>query len=75
MYLESFVRVIAGKETATRPSQHWAFADGRCGAVSMAGRPIGYVGEMNPAAVSSFQVGVPVSGFEIRLAPIYERLK
>ena len=75
MFLESFVRVFAGKEAGTRPSQHWAFADGRCGAAFLDGKSIGYVGELKPEVVSAFQVGVPVSGFELRLAPIYERLK
>jgi len=74
-YLESFVRLMSGKEAATQPSQHWAFASGRCGAVSLGGVSIGHVGELTPESVVSFQLGVPVSGFEIRLSPIYERLK
>jgi phenylalanyl-tRNA synthetase beta chain len=74
-YLESLVRLMSGKEAATQPSQHWAFASGRCGAVSLGGVSIGHVGELTPESVVSFQLGVPVSGFEIRLSPIYERLK
>jgi phenylalanyl-tRNA synthetase beta chain len=75
MHLESFVRLMTGKDAATRTSTHWAFASGRCAAVSLGGAPIGNVGEVKPEAVSSFQLGVPVSGFELRLAPLFERLK
>lgn len=75
MFLQSFVRLMAEREATTRPSTHWAFAPGRCGSVLLGGTPIGHVGELTPEAISSFQVGVPVSGFELRLNPIYERLK
>ena len=74
MYLESFVRLMAGREAATRPSLHWAFAPGRCGVASLGGTPIGHVGEIAPEAISAFHMGVPVSGFEMRLRRIYERL-
>ncbi len=75
MHLESLVRLMAGREAATRPSTHWAFALGRCAAVHLGGAAIGHVGEVAPEAVSSFQVGVPVSGFELRLGPIFEQLE
>jgi phenylalanyl-tRNA synthetase beta chain len=75
MHLESFARLTAGREAVTRPAAHWAFATGRCAAVSLGGAPIGHVGELKPEAVSSFQLGVPVSGFELRLHPIFERLR
>jgi phenylalanyl-tRNA synthetase beta chain len=75
MHLESFVRLMTGRETVTRPSLHWAFAPGRCGAVSLGGTPIGHVGEVTPEAISSFQLGVPVSGFELRLPHVFELIK
>jgi phenylalanyl-tRNA synthetase beta chain len=75
MYLESLVKVMAGKDATTRPSGHWAFASGRCAAVNFAEVSIGHVGEVKPEAVASFNLGVPVSGFELKLAPIFERLK
>jgi len=75
MHLESLVRLMAGKDAATRPSMHWAFASGRCATVYLGGAPIGFVGEVKPEAVSSFNIGVPVSGFELRLGPIFERLE
>ena len=75
MHVQSLVRLMAGRDVSTRPSLHWAFASGRCAAVHLDGAPIGYVGEVIPEAVSSFNIGVPVSGFEVRLGPIFERLK
>lgn len=75
MHLESFVRLIAGMEATTAPSIHWAFASGRCAAASLGEAVIGHVGEVKPEAVSAFQLGVPVSGFELSLSPLFERLK
>ncbi|MDG6898360.1 MAG: phenylalanine--tRNA ligase subunit beta, partial [Nitrososphaerota archaeon] len=74
MHLESVVRLMAGREAATRPSTHWAFAPGRCAAAQIGGAAIGHVGEVTPEAVSAFQIGVPVSGFELRLGPVFEQL-
>jgi phenylalanyl-tRNA synthetase beta chain len=75
MHLESFFRLMAGREAATRTSPHWAFAPGRSAAVSLGGRLLGHAGEVRPEAVSSFQVGVPVAGFEVDVSSLYERLK
>lgn len=75
MHLESVVGLIVGREASTRPATHWAFATGRCAAASIGGPTIGHVGEVKPEAVSSFQLGVPVSGFELRLPPIFKRPK
>jgi phenylalanyl-tRNA synthetase beta chain len=75
MHLEALVRLMLGKEATTRPSTHWAFSAGRCAAVHLGSAPIGFVGEVKPEAVSSFNIGVPVAGFELQLGPVFERLK
>jgi len=75
MHLESFFRLMARREAVTRPSSHWAFAPGRSASVSLGGRLLGHVGEVKPETISSFQVGVPVSGFELEISSLYERLK
>ena len=75
MFLESVVRVLSGKEASASPSSHWAFAEGRCAAIKVGKSDIGAVGEMKPEAIDAFGVGVPVSGFEIDLSELFERLK
>jgi phenylalanyl-tRNA synthetase beta chain len=75
MYLESALRVLAGKETTEKAGEHWAFAPGRCAAVDVDGMAIGYVGELRPESIESFGLGVPVSGFEVDLSRMFERLK
>jgi len=75
MFLESFHRISSGTEADTEPGQHWAFTDGRCGRVSAKGASLGHVGEIKPGAIDAFGLGVPVSGFEIDLSALHERLK
>ena len=75
MYLESACRVLAGKETVATESLHWAFTPGRCAAIRIDGTEIGHVGELEPALIDSFGLGVPVAGFEIDLSNFYKLLK
>jgi phenylalanyl-tRNA synthetase beta chain len=72
MYLESVCRTLAGKELVAEESQHWAFAAGRCAAVSTAGQPLGHVGELKPEAIDAFGLKVPVSGFELDLSALHK---
>jgi phenylalanyl-tRNA synthetase beta chain len=75
MYLESFCRIFMGKEAATEPDQHWAFAAGRCAGARVGGTNLGHVGEVKPAAIDAFGLGVPVAGFEVDLTALHELLK
>ena len=75
MYLESLMRLVTGNEIATRQDEHWAFANGRCAAVSAGEVRLGYVGEVPPETIVAFGLGVPLSGFEIDLTKLYELLK
>jgi phenylalanyl-tRNA synthetase beta subunit len=75
MFLESFYRISSGTEAITEPGQHWAFTDGRCGRVTAKGASLGHVGEVKPGAIDAFGLGVPVSGFEIDISALHERLK
>jgi phenylalanyl-tRNA synthetase beta chain len=75
MYLESFCRIISGTEATTEADQHWAFITGRCARVTVRGASLGHVGEVKPEAIDAFGLGVPVSGFEINLSALHERLK
>jgi phenylalanyl-tRNA synthetase beta chain len=75
MHLEAAIRTLAGKEVATRPGRHWAFAEGRSAQVLSGERGLGYVGEVKPEALAAFGLKVPVSGFEINLSSLHELLK
>jgi phenylalanyl-tRNA synthetase beta chain len=75
MYLESLCWTIAAEEAITREGQHWAFVPGRCATVWIHDSNLGEVGEVKPEAIEAFGLAVPVSGFEIDLSSIFERLK
>ena len=75
MYLETFCRIISGTEATTEADEHWAFATGRCARVTVRGASLGHVGEVKPEPIDAFGLGVPVSGFEIDLSVLHERLK
>jgi phenylalanyl-tRNA synthetase beta chain len=75
MYLESACRTIVGKEATTPEETHWAFASGRCAAVSLGDAQLGHVGEVKPESIEAFGLGVPVSGFEVNLTQLFELLK
>ena len=75
MFLESLCRIVAGTEATTEPYQHWAFATGRCARVTAMDATLGHVGELKPEAIDAFGLGVPVSGFEINISALHERLK
>ncbi|HKT21202.1 MAG TPA: phenylalanine--tRNA ligase subunit beta [Nitrososphaerales archaeon] len=75
MYLESLCLTIGGVNVIARAGEHWAFSPGRCASVGAGESTFGYVGELRPDAVAAFGLGVPVSGFELDLSLLYERLK
>ena len=75
MYLESACRILSGEEATAKGAEHWAFSPGRSAAVWVEGTKLGHVGELRPEAIDSFGLGVPVSGFEVDLSSLFERLK
>lgn len=70
MYLEAFCASF-GAEVVTKASPHWAFTEGRSASVRIGAKAVGWVGEVKPEAISSFGVGVPISGFEVDLRPVF----
>ena len=75
MFLEAACRTLSGKSAATTASDHWAFSPGRTASIQLGRRPLGYVGEVKPESLDAFGIRVPVSGFEIDLSGLFERLK
>jgi phenylalanyl-tRNA synthetase beta chain len=70
MYLEALVREKFGGVLTTTKGSHWAFADGRCAEIILDMKKVGYIGELDPSAVASFGLDVPVAGFEIDLSSL-----
>ncbi len=68
MYLEAYYRTLLGEGVRTTAANHWAFEDGRCASVSVAGKQVGYAGEIKASSISSFGINVPISGFEVDLS-------
>jgi phenylalanyl-tRNA synthetase beta chain len=75
MYLEAACRILTGKEATAKSAEHWAFSPGRSASVELDDKRLGYVGEMKPESLDAFGVKVPVSGFEIDVSGLFERLK
>ncbi|MDG6909229.1 MAG: phenylalanine--tRNA ligase subunit beta [Nitrososphaerota archaeon] len=73
MYLESVCRILSGREAKAVEGRHWAFAQGRSASVMVDSAEIGCVGELEPAAIDAFGLGVPVAGFEVDLSALFGR--
>jgi phenylalanyl-tRNA synthetase beta chain len=75
MHLESFVRLMTGREVVTNQSSHWAFTEGRSAAVYVGKERVGIVGEVKPEVLEAFGLNLPVSGFEMGLSLLHKQLK
>ncbi|RME26935.1 MAG: phenylalanine--tRNA ligase subunit beta [Deltaproteobacteria bacterium] len=53
---------------------HPSFLPGRCAELVLGGRVLGRIGELHPQVLSSWQIEVPASGFEINLTALQAHL-
>jgi len=51
---------------------HTSFIQGRVGRVSIKGRNIAYIGEINPQVLTNWELEMPVTSFELNLTELYE---
>ena len=49
-----------------------SFIPGRVGRVSVNGKKVAYIGEINPIVLDNWEIDMPVSGFELNLTDIFE---
>lgn len=63
-----------GLKYEMKPKSHPSFIHGRCAAVFAAGKDIGLIGEMHPAALNAWGLEKPVAAFEIGLDEVYSLL-
>ncbi len=55
------------------PVQHQTFIDGRAGTIVVDGRPIGVIGEVSPAVLEAWGVGMPCAVFDLALNALLSR--
>ena len=57
-----------------KETEHNSFIPGRVGRISVKGKELAYVGELNPKVLSNFGLQMPVSAFELNLSELYQLL-
>ena len=62
--LKTGFKITIETKTITHPS----FTNGRCASVTVNGKSIGVIGEINSKIIEDFKIRVPVVGFEISLS-------
>ena len=55
-----------------KDASHPSFIPGRTARVSVDGVNVAYIGELHPQVISNFDIGVPVSAFELNLSDLFE---
>ena len=53
-----------------REAQNPSYIAGRCAQIIVAGKPVGFAGELHPQVLTNWKIEVPVSGFEIDVGAI-----
>jgi phenylalanyl-tRNA synthetase beta chain len=56
-----------GVQFQITPTSHASFIEGRAGAITVAGEPVGVVGEVNPFVLEMWKLENPVAAFEVNV--------
>lgn len=62
-------------EHSIESCEHNSFISGRCARVSVNGKGVAYIGEINPEVLSNFELENPVACFELNLSELLELVK
>jgi len=54
--------------------EHDSFISGRVARVSVKGKKVAFIGEINPKVLENFEVGVPVVGFELNISELFDAI-
>ena len=65
--LQSALRTGFDIEIKTKTATHPSFVEGRCATVTINGKSVGNIGEINSTIIENYKIRVPVVGFEISL--------
>lgn len=71
--LSAFLKTLGVKFTLM-PTQHGSFIKGRCASVLVAGKPIGFVGEVTPEVLTNWGLEKPAAAFELDTSFLKKRL-
>lgn len=66
--LQSALKTGFNLEIETKTSSHPIFEEGRTASISINGKTIGIIGEINSKTIENYKIRVPVVGFEISLS-------
>ncbi|HXW03149.1 MAG TPA: phenylalanine--tRNA ligase subunit beta [Nitrosarchaeum sp.] len=66
--LQSALKTGFNLEIETKTSSHPIFEEGRTASISINGKTIGMIGEINSKTIENYKIRVPVVGFEIFLS-------
>ena len=66
---------MLGIEYEIADSDHKSFIKGRVARISVKGKKIAFVGEINPVVLNSFGIDMPAAAFELNLTELFEALK
>ncbi|MBW2989462.1 phenylalanine--tRNA ligase subunit beta [Candidatus Woesearchaeota archaeon] len=71
--LDNIMRMI-GAEYEIEETEHSSFIEGRVGRVSVKGKNVAYIGEINPNVIEGHGLEVPVVGMELNLSELFRIL-
>lgn len=54
-----------------KEAENPSYISGRCAGIIVAGKSIGFIGEIHPQVLNNWEIEVPVSGFEIELDKLF----
>ncbi|MBS3925357.1 MAG: phenylalanine--tRNA ligase subunit beta [Nitrosarchaeum sp.] len=66
--LQSALKTGFNLEIETKTSSHPIFEEGRTASISINGKTLGMIGEINSKTIENYKIRVPVVGFEISLS-------
>ena len=68
---QSLFQINFGKQIITRRNENNnLFLKGRCAEILYESKTIGFIGEVNPALITKFNLHIPLSAFELNLSPL-----
>ena len=66
---------MLGVEYGIEDSGHGSFIAGRAARVSVKGKKVAFIGEINPVVLNSFGVDMPAAAFELNLTELFEAMQ
>lgn len=73
--LDSYLTILMyhlGQEFSKSPVSISGYIEGRAGNIVVQGKVIGVIGELSPIVLESWNIGVPISTFEINMSKLLE---